>query len=305
MAFIDIPNAEKRDEIVQNYLSTITQVQQRNENEKVSNLTKKRILEKTFEPIVRATEKSTVAITEELKKKKEEEGVEDTLSHYLSLDKKILDNYFGIQRKADGSLVMGKTKVTVNGSKITIGDEMFEATPGLWSLIMLNSPHVYTSDDYTVYRVIAELTDVANNPQNVGNGRPVQTLKYKLLEKLYKEGEEPEGEGMSGYMREQFPGFVPQNIGYGIQFLPGDIQGLLTKLGLLLAEFKAGNYNTRNQIVAILDELKRRKQLTNKKYKEINNLLSKGSGLGWQNPGFIPQMNTAVSRAVLQALNET
>ena len=89
MAFINIPNAEKRDEIVQNYLSTITQVQQRNENEKASNLKKKRILEKTFEPIVRATEKSTVAITEELKKKKKkEEGVEDTLSHYLSLDKK-------------------------------------------------------------------------------------------------------------------------------------------------------------------------------------------------------------------------
>ena len=71
----------------------------------------------------------------------------------------------------------------------------------------------------------------------------------------------------------------------------------------MLAEFKAGNYNTRNQIVAILDELKRRKQLTNKKYKEINNFL--GAGFPWQNPGINPQMNTAVSRAVLQALNET
>ena len=307
MAFIDIPNAKKRDEIVQNYLSTITQVQQRNEDEKASNLKKQKFLEKTFEPIVRATEKSTVAITEELKKKKEkeEEGVE-FLSHYLSLDKKILDNYFGIQRKADGSLVMGKTKITTIGSKITIDDKTFETTPGLWSLIMLNNPQGYTSDDYAVYRDIVELTDVVNNPQNVGNGRPDQTNKYKLLEKLYwGEGqEEQEGEGiLEDVMRKQFPGIV----GYGIEFLPGDIQGLLSKLGLLLAEFKAGNYNTRNQIVAILDELKRRKQLTNKKYKEINTFLSKGTGFPGLTPGFFHQYNedTVGARAVRQALNET
>ena len=306
MAFIDIPNAKKRDEIVQNYLSTITQVQQRNEDEKASNLKKQKFLEKTFEPIVRATEKSTVAITEELKKKKEEEGV-DFLSHYLSLDKKFLDKYYGIQRKADGSLMMGKTKITTIGSKITIDDKTFETTPGLWSLIMLNSPQGYTNDDYAVYRDIVELTDVVNNPQNVGNGRPDTTNKYKLLEKLYwgeeQEEQEQEGEGiLEDFYRKQYPGIV----GYGIEFLPGDIQGLLSKLGLLLAEFKAGNYNTRNQIVAILDELKRRKQLTNKKYKEINTFLSKGAGFPVLTPGFFHQDNedTVGATAVRQALKE-
>ena len=56
-------------------------------------------------------------------------------------------------------------------------------------------------------------------------------------------------------------------------FLPGDIKGLKTKLNLLLAEFRAGNTTTRNEIVFILDELRRRKQMSKKEYKEINNFL--------------------------------
>ena len=42
--------------------------------------------------------------------------------------------------------------------------------------------------------------------------------------------------------------------GDGIQFLPGDIKGMETKLNYLLAEYRAGNRSslTRNQIVPIL-----------------------------------------------------
>ena len=46
--------------------------------------------------------------------------------------------------------------------------------------------------------------------------------------------------------------------GTGVQLLPGDIKGLKTKLNLLLAEYRAGNNSsTRNEIVSILDELRR------------------------------------------------
>ena len=64
--------------------------------------------------------------------------------------------------------------------------------------------------------------------------------------------------------------------GEGIQFLPGDIKGLTTKLNLLLAEFAAGNTSsTRNVIVYILDELLRRKQISRTEYRDINSYLSK------------------------------
>ena len=61
-----------------------------------------------------------------------------------------------------------------------------------------------------------------------------------------------------------------------IQFLPGDINGLKIKLDYLLAEYQAGNTSAvRNEIVAIIDELLRRKQISQEKYKNINNLIQK------------------------------
>ena len=64
------------------------------------------------------------------------------------------------------------------------------------------------------------------------------------------------------------------NIDKKIQFLPGDINGLQLKLDYLLAEYREGNTSaTRNQIVAIIDELLRRKQLSQAKYNNINNFI--------------------------------
>ena len=59
-----------------------------------------------------------------------------------------------------------------------------------------------------------------------------------------------------------------------IQYLPGDIKGLQTKLNYLLAEYRAGNrLSTRNEIVPILDELLRRRKISRKEYKDINTFL--------------------------------
>ena len=60
-----------------------------------------------------------------------------------------------------------------------------------------------------------------------------------------------------------------------VQFLPGDIKGLETKLNYLLGEYRAENRSsfTKNQIVSILDELLRRKRLSRKEYREINTFL--------------------------------
>ena len=63
--------------------------------------------------------------------------------------------------------------------------------------------------------------------------------------------------------------------GNGIQFLPGDISGLIKQLHLLLAEFHAGNKSsTRNHIVAILDELLRRNYLNQEEYNAVCKTIS-------------------------------
>ena len=57
--------------------------------------------------------------------------------------------------------------------------------------------------------------------------------------------------------------------GYGVVYLPGDINGLARKLHLLAAEFFAGNTTVRNELVHVLDALLRLKQLTRKEYGDI------------------------------------
>ena len=58
-----------------------------------------------------------------------------------------------------------------------------------------------------------------------------------------------------------------------MNFLPADINSLVTKLQLLVGEFIAGNKTTRNQIVAILDNLKERRKISETAYTQVNKLL--------------------------------
>ena len=70
------------------------------------------------------------------------------------------------------------------------------------------------------------------------------------------------------------PAISNQEFKFAIQFLPGDISGLQTKLSYLLAEYQAGNtFATRNQIVAIADELLRRKHISQEEYHDISSII--------------------------------
>ena len=58
-------------------------------------------------------------------------------------------------------------------------------------------------------------------------------------------------------------------IGGGVVFLPGDIAGLRQKLLLLLGEYHAGNTTTYNELVAVLDELRKQNAISEQKYESI------------------------------------
>ena len=267
MAFIDITDPKKRDAIVADYLSTIKHVQQQNEDERTVGLQKNIELEKTFKPIIVATEKSTAAITKELEglkrpttiqrnRKWDENTASTAIDYYLNeYNKDNLDKYYGIQRDKNNELVMGEKKVIVDeNSNIQVDNTTYKGTTGLWSLIMLTAPkdNTFTERDLEEYRELALRTNVMNHPLSVGDrGRPTTTVKRRMLESITQSKE-----------------------GTGIQFLPGDIRGLHTKLNLLLAEFHAGNTSTRNEIVSILDELLRRKRISREEYTDINTFLA-------------------------------
>ena len=72
----------------------------------------------------------------------------------------------------------------------------------------------------------------------------------------------------------EHPNRKDEKIGQGVIYLPTSIEGLRKKFCLLTAEYKAGNKTTRNEIVAILDELRDRNFITEKQYIGCNEWLN-------------------------------
>ena len=276
MSYLDIKDPKKRDQIVNDYVNSLKVLRERKEDEKTRGLARQFEIEKVFKPVVQATEKSTEAITSEIKKSKQSDIPVTTLKksgkpwnssmpysaieYYLSIfPSKYLDKYFGVQVIDDHYMIGDKTVDIDNKSNIIIDEHEFEGTPGLWELIMLSTPFEYTDEDFTNYKDLVHLTDLTNNPLGVKPGSRPGTTK-KMSNELQRVLDEAETDSKTGH---------------GIQFIPGDINGMLNRLRLLIAENQAGNtISTRNEIVTILDELLNRKYFTQEEYNAICKSLS-------------------------------
>ena len=144
MAFIDIQDPVKREQTVQDYIKNLKEIRQRKESQKVRGITEQRNIEKVFQPVVQATEKSASQITSEIKNLKEQpkEGkpVSRALDYYLNqLGKAKLDPYFGIYEK-DGIYMMGDKEINVDkDDNIHVDDAIFKGTKGLWRLVMMKN----------------------------------------------------------------------------------------------------------------------------------------------------------------------
>ena len=267
MAFIDIEDLIKREETVKDYIKNIKEIRARRENEKVRGISQQQDLAKVFQPVVQATEKSASQITSELKNLKEEVQPKEepkptnrALEYYLNkFNKSKLDQYFGIY-KENGTYMMGDKVIVVDDdNNIHIGADAFKGTSALWRLIMYKTPEAFDTKDLEIYKELLDKTNVIDMPHTTSNGaRPRNTAKWKFLRDSglveAEESEEDENE-------------EDEKNGSGIQFLPGDIDGLIEQLHLLLAESRAGNKSsTRNQIVAILDQLLGRNYLNQEEY---------------------------------------
>ena len=107
MSFLDIKDPKKRDEIVQDYIKTLSLIRAKAENEKAKGLEQQIKLEKQYNPIIKATKESTNKIADELKNNRAiVEGQKESwkpyfscsaIDYYLKL-KKNRDKYYGIQK---------------------------------------------------------------------------------------------------------------------------------------------------------------------------------------------------------------
>ena len=119
----------------------------------------------------------------------------------------------------------------------------------------------FTDDDLQEYIKLIRETNVLHRNFDPNNPHPRTSTSWKwkhVLKPLwYKFKKEEDSE----------------EDGNGIKFLPGSIKALREKLNLLLGEYKAGNTTTRNELVAVLDQLRSRKAISEENYRAVNSSL--------------------------------
>ena len=266
---------KKRDELISEYMMAKERIHNNDISQRLGSLAHQDTLKTTFQPIVEASKESSDAITKELKPIKRE--IENLNNQLLQTEikrkrsvaeklvdgdtgKNALDQYFSIFKSEDGDYFLGKEKIKIDKDhNIHVGDKVYAGTNGLWNIIMQRVPKDYTDEDRENYLQLALQTELPKWPRDVRyNSQIGRTTKYKeflkQVEDVMIENKKPEVKGD------------------GI-FLPGTIKGLLQKLNILVAEFQAGNKTTQNEIVAVLDELKRRKAINEIIYNQINTTL--------------------------------
>ena len=198
--------------------------------------------------------------------------------------KKNIDLAFGLYAQ-EGKFKIGNKEVNIEDNNINVDDIIFEGTPGFWELITSKNPNPdnYTSEDLEKYQQLVILTNTAyqgNNPKN-NKAKSSKSPKWKniikpIWEQIKKQKEEEEEE----YEEEEYEEaatipFTPTK-GTGLpKILPSDPNALIDRFDLLFSSQKAGHTGVRNEIVSILDELKRQGVLKTNEYKKLNSLIKK------------------------------
>ena len=195
--------------------------------------------------------------------------------------KKSIDFSFGIYTK-DGKFKIGDKIVKIEDNDIMVLDKegnnllkTFEGTPGFWELITSKDPipEKYTEEDLSKYQQLVILTNTAyqQNEPKLNKAKSSKSKKWNniispiwevIKEQKYKEFEEPDDP-------------QPGTSGEGLKILPSDPNALIDRFDLLFSSKKAGHTGVKNEIVAILDELKRQGVIKTNEYKKLNSIIKK------------------------------
>ena len=312
MSFIKVKDPRKREELIKDFIETRKRIKDNFIAKKVGEIEYQTGLTKLFKPVTetqKATAKETAEkITQELLPIKE--GIEKlpgvisfptfpalgiTEEHikeknlgpivlgaleYLKPEKKTT---FGMYFK-DGDFRIGDKKVDIKGDDIKIEDKEYTGTSGLWELIMKDNPQKFTEEDYLNYGRILKQTNTIyqkNNPnqnraKSSGGDKWKNLIKpiwedIKKRKKEEKETDEEEEEEEEYEVPASIP-FTPTK-GTGLKILPSNPNALIDRFDLLFSSKKAGHTGVRNEIVSILDELKRQGVLKTNEYKKLNSLI--------------------------------
>ena len=314
MSFIKVKDPRKREELIRDFIETRKRIKDNFIARKVGETEYQTGLTKLFKPVTDTQKATTKEITDAQKATAEKftqellpikEGIEELptklfkkvfpsielkASDIINLGplavnalleaftKKNIDLTYGLYAQ-EGKFKIGDKFITIEDNNIIINGIPFKGTPGFWELVTSKDPEEYTDDDLEDYQKLIILTNTAyrnNNPtQNYpksGNSntwkniiKPIwEAIQKQKDEEDYKEFEEPENDDPQ-----------PGTSGEGLKILPSDPNALIDRFDLLFSSQKAGHTGVRNEIVAILDELKRQRVISVQDYKKLNRIIKK------------------------------
>ena len=187
----------------------------------------------------------------------------------------------GIHDK-DGSFYIGSEPVRIRNNNIIIDNTEYQGTSGLWNLLTsknIPDKSVYTPEDLVNYSYIMVKTNTARNKYNPrgqyrgGNNRKMN----ELIKPFVRELENDNTDNKINFTNKVLKHFEPvdENEGEGLKILPSDPNALINRFDLLFSSQKAGHTGVRNEIISILDELKRQGVISVQEYKKLNHLIKK------------------------------
>ena len=200
MSFFKIKDKRLRDQTIDNYLAIKKRLKSRYLHENEEDQSYRHDLEQQYEPVVAAQERATQDITDQLipikdqiqqlaaltlpksedveiqtEESEEEEHQRDPFginefgpqlqaffTSYMHEEsrKRNLDTTFGI-RYEDGMWKIANKRVIINSDdSMVIDGEIYNGTPGFWSLVVLKTPKNYTVEDLNRYKELLHETHV-------------------------------------------------------------------------------------------------------------------------------------------------
>ena len=310
MSFIKIKDPRKREELIRDFIETRKRIKDNFIAKKVGEIEYQTGLTKLFKPVTETQKATAKEITEAQKATAEKftsellpikEGIEELPTKLFrkvfpsielkaddiinlgplavnallqAFTKKNIDLAFGLYAR-EGKFKIGNKEVNIEDNDIKVDDKTFEGTPGFWELVTSKNPNPenYTEEDLDKYRQLLLLTNTIyrNNDPDNNNPKSSKSPKWRntikpIWEQIKKHEEEYEED-------EEFT--ISPTKGTGLKILPSDPNALIDRFDLLFSSKKAGHTGVRNEIVSILDELKRQGVLKTNEYKKLNSLIKK------------------------------
>ena len=197
-----------------------------------------------------------------------------------------------------GLYKIGKTIFKIKKDDLYFDFDKIDGTPGLWKL--LTSQDIPDKKDYKPadlynYTVIMYSTNATRQGYNKdnrrinGNNKMNNLIKPFVLalenenmdEKIkehFKDEEDEDEEDEDEEEGDAYKLFDTDGKGLkgkGLKILPSDPNALIDRFDLLFSSKKAGHTGVKNEIVAILDELKRQGVIKTNEYKKLNSIIKK------------------------------